>query len=308
MTASDAAPRPHVFIQTNARQLIGALVSAHSLKRNSAHRDAFDVTIMHHEDHAFFTARQGQLFLRGADKRVWDNEDLQSFTPLRFMPPALMGYRGRAVVIDPDIFAVGDIWELLTRDMQGKAVVCRKRGSADDRNGAYATSVMLLDCPQLSHWRVEENFSELFAFTRDYMDWISLKLEPPSTIGLFEEQWNDFDRLTPATRLLHNTRRRTQPWKTGLPVDYRPAEHGPFAWALRARRRLFGEYGLLGHYVPHPDRRQEALFFGLLRECLESGAISEALLRQAMAANHVRHDALAVIERTPPLAEQLAAA
>ena len=39
------------------------------------------------------------------------------------MPPELMGYQGRAVVIDPDIFAIGDIWELLTRDMQGKQTV-----------------------------------------------------------------------------------------------------------------------------------------------------------------------------------------
>jgi hypothetical protein len=312
MTPSDAAPRPHVFIQTNDKQLIGALVSAHSLKRNSPHRDEFDVTIMRHEDHAFFAAKQGRPFLRGGDKRAWDNDDLQSFTPLRFMPPALMGYRGRAVVIDPDIFAVGDIWELLTRDMQGKAIVCRRRGGPKDRNGAYATSVMLLDCAKLTHWRAEENFEELFAFTRDYMDWIALKLEPAATVGLFEEQWNDFDRLTPATKLLHNTRRRTQPWKTGLPVDYRPAEHGngfpPLAWALRARRKLFGEYGLLGRYAPHPDRRQEALFFGLLRECLESGAVSEDLLRRAMALNHVRHDALSVIERTPPLSDRLAAA
>ena len=61
MTPSEAAPRPHVFIQTNAKQLIGALVSAHSLKRNSPHRDAFDVTIMHHEDHAFFTARAADM-------------------------------------------------------------------------------------------------------------------------------------------------------------------------------------------------------------------------------------------------------
>ena len=29
---------------------------------------------------------------------TWRNDDLQSFTPLRFMPPQLMGYRGRAVV------------------------------------------------------------------------------------------------------------------------------------------------------------------------------------------------------------------
>ena len=82
---------------------------------------------------------------------------------------------------------------------------------------------------------------------------MSLKLEPPDTIGLIEDEWNDFDRLTPKTRMVHNTRRRTQPWKTGLPVDYRPAKHGPFAWALRARRRLFGEYGLLGHYVLYLD-------------------------------------------------------
>ena len=44
------------------------------------------------------------------------------------MPPELTGYRGRAVVMDPDIFAAGDIHELLTMDMQGKAIMCRTRG------------------------------------------------------------------------------------------------------------------------------------------------------------------------------------
>ena len=37
----------------------------------------------------------------------------------------------------------------------------------------------------------------MFEYKRDYMDWISLKLEPRVTIGLFEPEWNDFDRLTP---------------------------------------------------------------------------------------------------------------
>jgi hypothetical protein len=55
-------------------------------------------------------------------------------------------------------------------------------------------------------------------------------------------------------------------------------------------------------YTPHPDPQQERLFFGLLRECLESGSISEALLREEMRLNHVRHDALRVLENTPPLA------
>ena len=69
--------------------------------------------------------------------------------------------------------------------------------------------------------RAAVTLSELFEFRRDYKDWINLRHE---TAGYFEPEWNDFDRLTPATKMLHNTKRRTQPWKTGLPVDYMPAE------------------------------------------------------------------------------------
>lgn len=304
-TASDS--RPCVFIQTNAKQLVGALVAAHALKRNSAHPDAFDVRIMHREEYGFFAAREGQVYLRDGLKRVWRNDDLQSFTPLRFMPPELMGYRGRAVVIDPDVFAVGDIHELLSRDMDGKAILCRHRGSKV-AGKTYATSVMLLDCAKLTHWRVEKQFNEMFSFDRDYMTWISLLLEPPETIGLFEEEWNDFDRLTEKTKLLHNTKRKTQPWKTGLPVDFTPPDKlknlPPYGWIMRARRALFGEYGLLGRYNRHPDPNQERLFFGLLRECLEQGVVTEAQLRAEMAQNHLRHDALDLLRSTPPLGAQ----
>jgi hypothetical protein len=207
--------RPHVFIQANAKQSIGAVVSAYSLKRVAADPDSFDVTILYQEDHPLFSAQEGQRYRRHGVMRVWRNDDLQSFTLLRFMPPQLMGYRGRALVIDPDVFAVSDIGELLGRDMAGKAILCRR---SKFKNGAFATSVMLLDCARLAHWDVERGVSELFQLQRDYHDWVSLRLEPPETIGAFEDEWNDFDRLTPKTRMLHNTRRRTQPWKTGLPV------------------------------------------------------------------------------------------
>ena len=182
-----AGVRPCVFIQTNAKQRLGALVAAHALKRNSAKPDAFDVRIMHHADYPFFAAKEGQAFLREGVSRIWRNDDLQSFTPLRFMPPELMGYRGRAVVIDPDIFAVADIRELLGRDMGGKAVLCRQRGMKTV-GMAYASSVMLLDCAKLTHWRVEEQFNEMFEFKRDYMRWISLLMEPEGSVGLFEPE------------------------------------------------------------------------------------------------------------------------
>ncbi|HVJ35283.1 MAG TPA: hypothetical protein VND94_19385, partial [Terriglobia bacterium] len=87
-----AQGKPCVFIQTNRKQLLGALIAEYSLKRNSATPDAFDVKIMHQEDYDFFRKKEGKVYLRDRLKRIWLNDDLQSFTPLRFMPPELMGY------------------------------------------------------------------------------------------------------------------------------------------------------------------------------------------------------------------------
>ncbi len=298
--------KPTVFIHTNHRQKIGALVSQYSLKRNSTTPDAFDVRIIDVADHPFIKARDGQTFLRDGERRVWRFEDLQSFTPLRFMPPELMGYQGQAVVIDPDVFAAGDIVPLLTRDMEGKSIVCRPRTGNKGLTGALASSVMLLDCAKLTHWRCEEQFDELFDFKRDYMDWITLKLEPKESIGLFEDEWNDFDHLTARTKLLHNTKRQTQPWKSGLPVDFVPATKKvkasqPATWIRPIKRLIKGNLAPT-RYISHPDPNQEAFFFGLLRECLEQGLVSQEMLEHEMRSNHVRHDALEVLERTPPLA------
>ncbi len=295
-----------VFIHTNHKQLLGALVAQYALRRNSANNDRFDVRIIEIKDYPFMHALEGELYLRDGEQRPWLNDDLQSFTPLRFMPPELMGYQGRAVVIDPDVFAVGDVWELLSRDMAGYSLMCRPKSGSKGKRGCLASSVMLLDCAKLSHWRVEEQFNDMFSFKRDYMDWVCLKLEDRDKIGFFENEWNDFDHLTDKTKMLHNTKRKTQPWKTGLPVDFRPADtfrlFPPRHWLRRTRRALFGDYGMLGSYKRHPDPKQEQFFFGLVRECLDNGFISEGLLREEMAKSHLRPDALELVERTPPLA------
>jgi hypothetical protein len=297
--AKAASKRPHIFIQTNAKQAIGAIVSAHSMKRNSAHADKFDVSVMHKEDYPYFQAREGQNYMRHGDKRLWLNEDLQSFTITRFLPPGLMGFEGRALVVDPDVFAVADVWELLSRDMGGKSIMCR---GSKFKNGAFATSVMLLECSKLKHWDVEKGFNELFEGKRDYHNWMSLLMEDRETIGTFENEWNDFDKLSPKTRMVHNTHRRTQPWKTGLRVDYTPTEFVPvIGQIMKLRRRLFGEHAFLGRYHRHPDVNQENLFFGLLKECLEQGKVTTEMLKEAMVKNYVRHDAMDVMARVPDL-------
>jgi hypothetical protein len=316
VSTSDSTPerstqKPCVFIHVNHKQILGAIVGAHSLRRNSAHADRFDVRLIETKDHSFLQDREGQPFLRNGVMRPWRNNDLQSFTPLRFMPPELMGYSGRAVVIDPDVFAVGDVWELLSRDMQGKAIMCRPRNrKSRSVHGPMATSVMLLDCAKLRHWQVEKQFNEMFEGKLDYKDWITLRHEDRDSIGLFENYWNDLDVLTKHTKMLHTTKRWTQPWKAGLPIDFTPADKfpkfPPIGWLMRWRRELFGDYAFLGHYRRHPDRNQENFFFGLLRECIDNGSVTEAMVREQMRHDHVRHDALRVVEEVPPLQQTLA--
>ena len=276
-----------IFIHANARQMLGARISAFSYRRNARVPGSFDVRIL---DTAKFPRllREGQTILRGGHVRPWDPDDLQSFTPLRFAPPQVMGFKGRAVVTDPDIFGVGDVGELFERDLGGKPIWAVPRPGHNGQADYVATSVMLLDCAHLKHWDFDQDLDDLFAHRFDYVDWIELKREDRSTIGALEPEWNDFDRLTPRTKLLHTTKRRTQPWKTGLPVDYTLREGGPLAFLKQFGARRYGQ---------HPDRNQEALIYSLLAEMVDTGEVSKNELVEEMAANHIRHDSMNLIDK-----------
>ena len=287
--------KPTIFIHTNDKQMLGALVSAHSFRRNSIQPEALGIRILNASDCPELQQR-GRTFLRGGHVREWDPEDLQSFTPLRFAIPDLMSHEGMALVTDPDVFAVGDAGELFTRDLQGKAIWCRPRPGYEKITDPLATSVMLLDCSKLPHWRLAEDLEALWAHRLDYLDWINLEREDRSTSGLLEPEWNDFDRLTPQTKLLHNTKRRTQPWKTGLPSDFTFRERGLLNFALPIVRRL------APNYPRHPDQRQEAYVYALLADALDAGAldagaVTAGQVRKEVELGHVRPDSEALIER-----------
>ena len=144
-----------------------------------------------------------------------------------------------------------------------------------------ATSVMLLDCAKLKHWQFDKDLDDLFGHRFDYVDWIELKREDRATIGFLEPEWNNFDRLTSRTGILHTTKRRTQPWKTGLPVDYTLRERGPFDFLRRWRSR---------HYEAHPDPQAGGIGLFAARRFGRRGEVTKEELKAEMAANHVRHD------------------
>src|SRR5262249_24717937 len=138
-------------------------------------------------------------------------------------------------------------------------------------------------------------------------DWICLRLESRDSLGQLEDGWNDFDHLGPATKLLHNTKRQTQPWKTGLQVDFTRAKKRaklgkPASWLPYLRGGSAGSASDTSQ--PHPDPRQEQLFSGLLRECVDQGSVTESMLREAMRSTPIGPATLAVLDRTPPLADR----
>jgi hypothetical protein len=292
--------KPTIVIHTNDRQMVAALVSAHSLKSRSKSPHLFDVRLLRLEETPHLYKRHGQTFVvwDGDEPWVWRRHDLNSFGPLRRMVPALLGFQGRALVIDPDIFAIGDVYELLSRDMGGKAILCRQKSEWREGRRLYSSAVTLLDCNKLTHWQWEREIDELFTGQLKLGPWLWLLDESPRLVGLLEEEWNHFDTLTEKTKLLHNTEVRTQPWKTGLPVDYN--EYAPESVWVEALKRVARRVRSLGkdrtvRYQPHPDPRQEQLFFALLRECLDQGNITTRLLRKAIRKNYLRKDAFTLL-------------
>lgn len=289
--------KPVIYIHTNRKQLISAKVGAHSLRSRSKFGRDLDIRLLILEDFPHLHKRHGKQFHWCLDEKpiTYSVHDAAAFNALRRIVPQEMGFKGRALVLDPDIFAIGDVGELLSTDMDGKAILCTKRTDNDGRLW-HSTAVMLLDCAKLTHWRWNEDVDALFAGKAALRSWMSLELEPEETIGVLSEEWNHLDTLNEHTKLLHNSEVCTQPWKTDLPADYFDFVDRDFGLRKLVRRIKSFVFRtpppVKARYRRHPDIKQEQHFFGLLRECVEQGVISRAELKNAIRAGHLRADAL----------------
>ena len=116
-----------VFIHTNNKQLLGAKLAEYAILRNLSNKD-IKIIILNVDERQDFKEFIGKSYKRSGKDYSHKEDDLQSFTLSRFLPPELaMHYGGRSVVIDPDIFALSDISPLFEMDMNGKAVATCKR-------------------------------------------------------------------------------------------------------------------------------------------------------------------------------------
>jgi hypothetical protein len=92
-----------VFIHTNGKQIVGAIVSAHSLKRNSRNPADFDVKILRLRITHF--SRTLRAKISAWRWRTWKMTTCNLYANTVYASRTHELF-GRAIVIDPDVFAV----------------------------------------------------------------------------------------------------------------------------------------------------------------------------------------------------------
>ena len=254
-----------IFICSNENQLIGAKVAKNSIIQRSNYSED-DVQIILESTISQFSYFFSKPYLRGGRMKIFDKNDMQSFTLLRFYIPELMGYQGRALVIDPDIFLVKNGLEQLENFSFDSAPIYARKGL---KKNSWGSSVMLLSCESLKHWSLKSFVDDLHQGHMDYDDLINLRLE--SLVAPLENKWNEFDDIKPETLLLHTTEKLTQPWRAGLKLN---SSIPPlFKFLPRAPiYKIFGKDLTIGREHPSPGVTQ--FFFKELSKCISENIIS----------------------------------
>lgn len=179
----------NVWIATEPMQRISSLVLRHSLTRRAS--EPLDVKEM------------SGLSLG------CENQFFTGFSIYRFHVPFLMGYAGKAVVMDTDIVNLSDIAELFNTPMTSAAMARRR-----DRKSFY-TSVMLLDCEKLQHWKVVEWGPTL---ARNRVKYHKTMWGIPggfsgNDLTDLNPAWNSLDDAPATAKQIHYTNLGRQPWR-----------------------------------------------------------------------------------------------
>lgn len=270
-----------IFICSNENQSIGAKVAKHSIMQRSKFSEN-DVQIILESDVPELDYFFSKPYLRRGQMNLFDKQDMQSFTLLRFYIPELMQYQGKALVLDPDIFLVQQgIEQLESFDFSTTSVYAR-RGL---QKNAWGSSVLLLSCEKLKHWSLELFIKQLHQGKIDYDDLINLRLE--RSVSPLQTKWNEFDDFREDTILLHTTEKLTQPWRAGLKLN---STIPPlFKFLPRAPiYRIFGKDLTIGR--EHPSLKVSNFFFQELQACLEKKIISEQEINNAISNRYIRPD------------------
>ncbi len=192
--ATDEGP-VRIFVGAHAHEVLPLRVLEYSIKR-------------HTQMNVLLKTVDNSLVTPSTDARF---AAYTRFSFGRFAIPKLVGFRGRAIYLDSDMLVFGDIAEVWRTPFHGAKIVVEKFTRRSRRRGRF-TAVMMMDCATL-RWDPDEIVGGLGS-DYDYEELMSIYplLEEGDLQDRLPLGWNSLDRKTDATRLLHFTKIRTQPW------------------------------------------------------------------------------------------------
>lgn len=283
-----------VFIHTNNKQLFGAYISKYSILKNNISLKEDDIEIINVDSNNYFDSTYDRSIIRAGKKYLWNKNDLQSFTLLRFLPPSLMNFEGYSMVIDPDIFAVNNFMNKFKNFEKNKLIMARP--NANNKKG-LATSLMIFNNRLCKELELEKKVDSVLSGNYDYSDLMNLTFLEENQFTSLSNKWNSFDELDDDTIFLHTTTRITQPWKTGLNVDFQQ-NYPKFRYKIipnsliKILKEIItrNKYPPYNKYIEHPNKDIQNYFFTLVTGALEEGFIDKDLIDYNIKKEYVRTD------------------
>ena len=267
-----------ILIQTNDMQKIASKVSAASFIKFGFKED--DIFFLDFKKNSLIRSYVGEKYLRNGKLKIFKN-DLQSFTLLRFLGPEFLNYNGKALIIDPDVFAIKDPSNIIKQLNDETTIAC------SFFNGMPRSEVMLVNCNQIS-WNFKKILSDLFSLKVDYKDLMNLTFDKSLDIKELSKSYNSHDIINPDTVLLHTTNRITQHWKEGLNIDFERHISKKYKLKQYLRKIIGLKYDkkiFANTYQRHPEKNVLDKFRELFYFAKENNFIHEGDLDLSMKNN-----------------------
>lgn len=263
-----------VLIQSNKFQKIAAEVARYSFIKQGIS----DVEIINLEEHDILVKNFGKKYLRNGKLTTFDNNDLQSFTLLRFIPTKLQ-INDFCLIVDPDIFAIKNPMSEINKILDNKTdIYCTKI------NGKLRTEVMILNLKN-NIWHFDSLIDDLFSKRIDYSDLINLKFINDKKIKIIDNKFNDHDKINENTILLHTSNRLTQPWKEGLEINFK--NHYSKIYIIKNYIRFiigkkYDEKIISNKFLRHPDENIIKIVKNLFEEAYKNNFININKIKSAL--------------------------
>lgn len=248
--ANDSSDPVVVFIGSGEASKLERKVLIYSLRKNTSR--PLDIRVFNGTHNALEVAGRAPSLVPMPLEIKYRN--VTEFSLYRYLIPTMMEGRGRAIHLDSDMIALGDIVELYDAEMGDRHFLAKPEYGPQ----AWTTSVMLIDCAR-TRFDLERIFAEIDQGLYSYSDFS--RMAPafldhhPYRIGEIDPRWNEFDSCDDETRLIHYTNLLSQPWK-------------------------------------HRDHPYGDLWFDYLDDARVAGYVSEEDIAEAKVRSYVRQDIL----------------